>query len=124
MPQTRNALTIAIDRQESSPIYLQICERFKAAIAAGHLKPGDRVPAVRGLATQVNTARGTVEMAYNILVDEGYLQMRGAAGTFVSSSLPGAVTRSATRKSRERADAPRARRVERAADICNEAKPL
>ncbi|GJH09585.1 PLP-dependent aminotransferase family protein [Caballeronia novacaledonica] len=124
MPQTRNALTIAIDRQEASPIYLQICERFKAAIAAGHLKPGDRVPALRGLATQLNTARGTVEMAYNILVDEGYLQMRGAAGTFVSSSLPGAVTRSATRKSRERADAPRARRVEPAADIGNDAKPL
>ena len=35
-----------------------------------------------------NTARGTVELAYTILVDEGYLQMRGAAGTFVSPSLP------------------------------------
>src|SRR5579864_8143953 len=95
MPTAENTLTIAIDRREASPIYLQICERFKAAIAAGHLKPGDRVPALRGLATQLNTARGTVEMAYNILVDEGYLQMRGASVTFVSSSLPGAVTLSA-----------------------------
>src|SRR6201996_2970815 len=91
MPQTRNALTIAIDRQEASPIYLQICERFRTAIAAGHLRPGDRVPALRGLATQLNTARGTVELAYTILVDEGYLQMRGAAGTFVSSSLRASV---------------------------------
>ncbi|KXU87751.1 DNA-binding protein [Caballeronia megalochromosomata] len=124
MPTAENTLTIAIDRREASPIYLQICERFKAAIAAGHLKPGDRVPALRGLATQLNTARGTVEMAYNILVDEGYLQMRGAAGTFVSSSLPGAVTLSAARRNRDRADAPRARRVESAADIGNDAKPL
>ncbi|MFB9126798.1 PLP-dependent aminotransferase family protein [Paraburkholderia dipogonis] len=88
------ALTIEIDRRQQLPIYLQICERFRTAIAAGHLRPGDRVPALRGLATQLNTARGTVELAYTILVDEGYLQMRGAAGTFVSASLPASVTRS------------------------------
>ncbi|AKM44620.1 DNA-binding protein [Burkholderia contaminans] len=86
-------LTIEIDRQHQLPLYLQICERFRAAIAAGHLRPGDRVPALRGLATQLNTARGTVEQAYTILVDEGYLQMRGAAGTFVSPSLPVSLTR-------------------------------
>ncbi|KVR47506.1 DNA-binding protein [Burkholderia ubonensis] len=87
-------LAIEIDRQHRLPIYLQICERFRTAIAAGHLRPGDRVPALRGLATQLNTARGTVEQAYTILVDEGYLQMRGAAGTFVSPSLPKSLTRS------------------------------
>ncbi|GLU31409.1 PLP-dependent aminotransferase family protein [Trinickia caryophylli] len=86
-------LTMEIDRQRQLPIYLQICDRFRTAIAAGHLRPGDRVPALRGLATQLNTARGTVELAYTILVDEGYLQMRGAAGTFVSPSLPQAVMR-------------------------------
>ncbi|TAL52826.1 PLP-dependent aminotransferase family protein [Pandoraea sp.] len=85
-------LTIEIDRQQPLPIYLQICERFKTAIAAGHLRPGDRVPALRALAAQLNAARGTVELAYTILVDEGYLQMRGAAGTFVSPSLPASLT--------------------------------
>jgi GntR family transcriptional regulator / MocR family aminotransferase len=127
----QRALAIEIDRQRAQPVYLQICERFKSAIAAGHLKPGDRVPALRGLATQLNTARGTVEMAYDILVDEGYLQMRGAAGTFVSSSLPASVTRTHARKSRERSAAPRdahraesVESVESAADIGNDAKPL
>ncbi|RQZ12420.1 PLP-dependent aminotransferase family protein [Burkholderia sp. Bp9031] len=99
-------LTIEIDRHHQLPVYLQICERFRAAIAAGHLRPGDRVPALRGLATQLNTARGTVEQAYTILVDEGYLQMRGAAGTFVSPSLPVALTRAAP--ARGGAPAPRA----------------
>ncbi|MEC5405956.1 PLP-dependent aminotransferase family protein [Paraburkholderia sp. MPAMCS5] len=88
-----SALIIEIDRQHELPIYLQICERFRTAIAAGHLRPGDRVPALRGLAAQLNTARGTVELAYTILVDEGYLRMRGAAGTFVSSSLPASAMR-------------------------------
>ncbi|WP_175817153.1 PLP-dependent aminotransferase family protein [Burkholderia diffusa] len=93
MSAQSSMLTIEIDRQHQLPIYLQICERFRTAIAAGHLRPGDRVPALRGLATQLNTARGTVEQAYTILVDEGYLQMRGAAGTFVSPSLPKSLPR-------------------------------
>ena len=94
MTALKPALTIEIDRRQLLPIYLQICERFRTAIAAGHLRPGERVPALRSLATQLNTARGTVELAYTILVDEGYLQMRGAAGTFVSPSLPASVMRS------------------------------
>ena len=101
------ALTIEIDRQQALPIYLQICERFRTAIAAGHLRPGDRVPALRGLAAQLNTARGTVELAYTILVDEGYLQMRGAAGTFVSPSLPASVVRSSRREAPEAAGSKR-----------------
>ncbi|MEK2606993.1 PLP-dependent aminotransferase family protein [Burkholderia arboris] len=98
-----STLTIEIDRQHQLPIYLQICERFRTAIAAGHLRPGDRVPALRGLATQLNTARGTVEQAYTILVDEGYLQMRGAAGTFVSPSLPKSLPRAAPARDDESA---------------------
>ncbi|GAU07257.1 aspartate aminotransferase [Burkholderia stabilis] len=92
MSASTPTLRIEIDRHHQLPVYLQICERFRTAIAAGHLRPGDRVPALRGLATQLNTARGTVEQAYMILVDEGYLQMRGAAGTFVSPSLPISLT--------------------------------
>ncbi|EKS71760.1 hypothetical protein BG60_33820 [Caballeronia zhejiangensis] len=108
MRNPQHALKIDIDRRQTLPIYLQICERFKAAIRAKHLKPGDRVPALRALATQLNTARGTVETAYDILVDEGYLQMRGAAGTFVSSSLPASVLNLAAPRVRECADVPRA----------------
>lgn len=83
-----SALDLQIDRTLELPMYLQICARFKTAIEQGHLHAGDRVPAVRALATELNLARGTVEMAYRILTDEGYLQVRGAAGTIVSPSLP------------------------------------
>ncbi|GJG96770.1 PLP-dependent aminotransferase family protein [Cupriavidus pauculus] len=101
MTLRKPALAIRIDRQKPLPIYLQICERFRTAIAAGHLRPGDRVPALRGLATQLNTARGTVELAYSILVDEGYLQMRGAAGTFVAPSLSASLRQEAPDGGRE-----------------------
>ncbi|WP_034301308.1 PLP-dependent aminotransferase family protein [Herbaspirillum sp. RV1423] len=81
-------LELGIDRTLELPVYLQICQRFKTAIAQGHLRAGQRVPAVRALAVELSLARGTVEAAYRILADEGYLQVRGAAGTVVSPSLP------------------------------------
>lgn len=82
------AIDLTIDRKLQLPMYVQICNRLKTAIAQGHLRPGDRVPALRALASELNLARGTVEMAYRILTDEGYLQVRAAAGTVVSPSLP------------------------------------
>jgi GntR family transcriptional regulator/MocR family aminotransferase len=95
MKTTKPELQVGIDRTLQLPIYLQICERFKTAIADGHLQAGARVPAARGLAMELKVARGTVEMAYRILVDEGYLQVRGAAGTVVSPALPQPVLRQA-----------------------------
>lgn len=77
------------------PIYRQIYKRYRDAIGAGHLAPGDRVPSVRALAAELNLARGTVEAAYQMLIAEGYLLPRGPAGTVVSphlrDGLPGPV---------------------------------
>ena len=69
------------------PIYLQLTARYRDAITQGKLGPGDRVPSVRSLASELGVARGTVEMAYQMLVNEGYLVARGAAGTVVSPRL-------------------------------------
>jgi len=88
MKTAKPDLDLHVDRTLELPMYMQICQRFKTAIEQGNLHAGDRVPAVRALATELNLARGTVEMAYRILTDEGYLQVRGAAGTVVSPSLP------------------------------------
>lgn len=78
---------LTLDRATDLPLYLQISQRFKSAIENGHLRAGHRVPAVRALAIELGIARGTVDMAYRLLTDEGYLQSRGAAGTVVSSTL-------------------------------------
>lgn len=45
------------------------------------------MPAVRALAAELNLARGTVEAAYQLLIGEGYLIARGAAGTVVTPQL-------------------------------------
>ncbi|WP_158940443.1 PLP-dependent aminotransferase family protein [Burkholderia sp. S171] len=69
------------------PIYRQIYLRIRQSIADGVLRPGDRVPSVRGLASELNLARGTVELAYQLLIGEGYLIARGPAGTVVSPQI-------------------------------------
>ncbi|MFJ2991319.1 PLP-dependent aminotransferase family protein [Pandoraea sp. NPDC087047] len=69
------------------PLYLQLYWRYRDAIASGKLRAGDRVPSVRSLASEINVARGTVELAYQMLTSEGYFSPRGAAGTFVSPRL-------------------------------------
>lgn len=94
-----------LDRDHEAPIYLQLYRRYRDAIIAGKLRPGERVPSVRSLASELNLARGTVEMAYQMLTGEGYFLTRGPAGTIVSPHLenlrkpapvtvPGSVARS------------------------------
>ncbi|MGW7771526.1 MocR-like pyridoxine biosynthesis transcription factor PdxR [Pseudomonas machongensis] len=74
-------------RDSDAPIYLQLYRRFRDEIAAGKLRPGDRVPSVRSLASELSLARGTVEMAYQMLAGEGYFLARGPAGTVISPRL-------------------------------------
>ncbi|MFI8481676.1 PLP-dependent aminotransferase family protein [Pseudomonas sp. NPDC078700] len=76
-----------LDRSQPAPIYRQLYQRFLESIADGRLRPGDRVPAVRALAAELNLARGTVDAAYQLLIGEGYLTARGAAGTVVTPQL-------------------------------------
>ncbi|MGY2373152.1 MocR-like pyridoxine biosynthesis transcription factor PdxR [Pseudomonas sp. SDO524_S393] len=66
------------------PMFRQIYQRFRESIKEGKLKAGDRVPSIRALASNLNVAPGTVEAAYQMLINEGYFLSRGPAGTIVS----------------------------------------
>lgn len=65
-------------------MYKQLYSRYCEAISTGKLRPGDRVPSVRCLASDLNLARGTVEAAYQMLIGEGFFITSGAAGTMVA----------------------------------------
>ncbi len=67
--------------------YKEIYARYRQQILAGQLKPGDRVPAIRVLAGELQVARKTVETAYEILIGEGYFVSQGAKGTRVNPAL-------------------------------------
>ncbi len=89
------SIRLTPERDQATPIYLQLYQRLREAIGEGRLQPGERVPSVRALASELNLARGTVEAAYQLLVGEGYLLPRGPAGTVVSPQLPHAPTSAA-----------------------------
>ena len=78
---------LSLDPSAEEPLYRQIYERFRGAIAGGVLKPGDRIPSARALTQELGLARGTIESAYSLLAAEGYIQARGQAGTIVTPGL-------------------------------------
>ena len=85
---------IAIDREVSRPLHRQIYDSFRAAIAGGYLRAGQRIPSTRMLAREIGVSRFPVLNAYAQLLAEGYLESRVGAGTVVSGSLPEQMTTS------------------------------
>lgn len=79
----------AIRAGDGRPIYRQIVEQIKAALAAGRLTPGDRLPTHRDLARELVVAPLTVKKAYDLLQTEGLILMAQGRGTFVTKRGPG-----------------------------------
>jgi DNA-binding transcriptional regulator YhcF (GntR family) len=75
-------------REGGGPPYRQLVEGVRRQIERGALLPGDRIPPVRTLADQLELAPNTVARAYRSLEDDGYIEGRGRAGTFVADRLP------------------------------------
>ncbi len=69
------------------PGYRAIYSQYRESITQGLLKPGDKVPSVRVLASELGVARKTVETAWSILIGEGFLVSDGARGTRVNPEL-------------------------------------
>jgi GntR family transcriptional regulator/MocR family aminotransferase len=61
--------------------------QVRGAIGAGALGAGARLPSSRDLARRLGVARASVVSAYEQLLDEGYLEGRRGAGTFVAANL-------------------------------------
>jgi len=70
--------------QENMPIYVQIMNRVREAVAAGELKPGDRVAPVREMAQDFEVNPNTMQRALNELEREGLLVSERTAGRFVT----------------------------------------
>ena len=76
-------MEILISYQSKDPIYIQIVSQIKKLVLDGKLKHGDSIPAMRSLAKDLNVSVITVQKAYEILRDEGFLNTVVGKGTFV-----------------------------------------
>ena len=68
-------------------LYRDVYQRLRSEILDGRLAAGARLPSSRTLASQLGVARGTVEVAYQMLAGEGYTIAAGARGTMVNPAL-------------------------------------
>ena len=82
-----------IDPASSVPVYEQIVDRLRYAIAAGRYAPGEQLPSVRQLAVDLLVNPNTVAKAYRELEREGLTFSRRGLGVFVSRSAPAACRR-------------------------------
>ncbi len=79
-------LVLEVDVDSGVPVYEQIRAQVVAHVAAGRLRPGDRLPTIRALALDLGIAPGTVARAFRELEQAGVIVTRRRTGTVVAES--------------------------------------
>jgi DNA-binding transcriptional MocR family regulator len=79
-------LPVHLQPQSHVPLYIQLRDQLRALVHAGDLRPGDRIPASRELATMLGVHRTTVANAYAELESEGLIQGHVGRGTFIKGN--------------------------------------
>ena len=69
-----NELTIELRQDSDTPLYEQIYTFIKNDIRSGRLATRDKLPSTRALAKCLEVSRNTVELAYDQLISEGYIE--------------------------------------------------
>jgi GntR family transcriptional regulator len=74
-----------LDLHSGVPVYRQIIDQVRGALASGALNPGDQLPTVRQLAVDLAINPNTVVRAYRELELGGLLETHQGTGTFIST---------------------------------------
>lgn len=76
-------MLLSIDLQSETPIYTQIAEGIIEGIAKGELQKGESLPSVRSLAVDLGVNLHTVNKAYHLLKQGGYVQINRKQGVLI-----------------------------------------
>jgi GntR family transcriptional regulator len=77
------SLNIVISTGSNTPIYRQITDQVRLAVATGRLAVSDQLPSVRALAEELVVNPNTVARAYLDLAREGLIESRPGRGVFI-----------------------------------------
>ena len=80
-------MILRIDFDSEVPIYIQIKNQVIEGIARGEIEKDEELPSVRALAEDIGVNMHTVNKAYNILKDEGYIKVDRRKGAMISLAL-------------------------------------
>lgn len=78
-------MILNLDFTSDVPIYSQIKEQIIKSIARGDLKINESLPSVRNMAEEIGVNLHTVNKSYNLLKDEGYINIDRRKGAVVNS---------------------------------------
>jgi GntR family transcriptional regulator len=81
-------LLVTVDAKHPTPIYIQLDQGIRAAIATGRLSVGTQLPTVRQLAVELRVNANTVARVYADLERAGVVETRRGVGTFVAARQP------------------------------------
>jgi DNA-binding transcriptional regulator YhcF (GntR family) len=116
-------LDLAVDRGADVPLGAQLAARIRAALTAGALAAGDRLPSVRELAEAAGVNVNTARAVYARLESEGIVRSEQGRGTFVSGAASDeAATRRELRRQIAQLEAALAR-LPPPPTLANEARP-
>lgn len=77
-------MVIRVDFNSDEALYMQLCKQIIMGIANAEIKEGDNLPSVRELADDVGINMHTVNKAYSILRQEGYLKVDRRHGAIIA----------------------------------------
>ena len=75
---------VTLDYRDARPIYTQIYDGLREQILTGILAPGDKLPSVRELAGTLTINPNTIQRAYGLLENDGWITSVAGKGSFVS----------------------------------------
>lgn len=76
---------ITLDYADKRPLYEQTKEKLRELIITGILKPHDKIPSVRELASSLSINPNTIQKAYRELESRGYFYSVSGLGNFVAA---------------------------------------
>lgn len=76
-------MQITIDHRSGVPIYIQIMDQVRLAVANGQLQPGDQLPTVRQMAADLRVNWNTIARAYRLLDEAGLISTQQGRGTYI-----------------------------------------
>ena len=81
-------LTLQLDFRSGLPIYIQITNQIESRVIGGKLKPGDQLPTVRALASELRVNFNTVARAYRMLDEARIISTQQGRGTYITEVSP------------------------------------
>ncbi len=84
-----------VDPRSGVPLYLQLIEQIKRAVALGSLAPGEQLPTVKALALELTVNPNTVARVYRELERDGVIDTSPGRGSFVKNDGGGIEARRA-----------------------------